>query len=566
MRLEASILMIALALAPEAGWAQMSQRLQPATGRTADPAAEMLKAEATEVEFVLAEPPADIMTDGEMAAVPAITVSDIRIRGNRAISDEELDAMTAQYEGRSITVEELLGLRQRLSRAYFDQGYVNSGVIIPDQQVADGIITLHVIEGELSGIVVDGNKALRDSYLKNRVMRGVSDPLNIGELQTSLRLLQEEPLVSSVKAQFVPGDTPGTGRLDLTINEEPPFELIIAADNHRSPSVSEERGTIYLAHRSLFGRGDILAGRFGLTQGVQDHGLSYSLPLSARDTRIEGYYSKADSEILEKPFDTLDIKSEVVSAGIVTSYRFIRRLDRRFKLSLGFENKRSESTLLGFPFSFSAGEVDGKAEASAVYLAGEWMQRWERSVFAARVTYNHGVGAFGASKSDIAPDSRFDMFVGQLEYIRNMGWRESRVIAKSTFQLTNDPLLAMYKLGVGGRYTVRGYRENLFVRDNGVTASLEYQFPLFVDETGQDKYKLMLATFADWGRSWDEDDALPTSAAETIASVGLGALWNPIEGLYVELYWGKDLDDQILPNDTWQDRGLHYQVSYQAHF
>ena len=565
MRLKLAVV-IALTLAPAFSWAQLAQRLQPAAVQTTDPAADMLEAESAEVEIVLVEPPADIMTSGEMAAVPAIMVSDIRIRGNRALSNEELDAITAEYEGRSITVEELHGLRQRLSRTYFDQGYVNSGVIIPDQQVADGIITLQVIEGELSGIVIDGNKALRNSYLQNRVTRSVSDPLNIGDLQTSLRLLQEEPLVSSVNAQLVPGDTPGSGRLDLTIKEEPPFELIIAADNHRSPSVSEERGTIYLAHRSLLGRGDILAGRFGLTQGVQDHGLSYSLPVSALGTRIEGYYGKADSEILEKPFDRLDINSVVESAGIVISHPFIRRLDRRFKISLGFENRQSESTLLGFPFSFSAGEVDGRAEASALYLAGEWMQRRERSVFAARVTYNHGVGAFGASKSDIAPDSRFDMFVGQLEYIRNMGWRESRVIAKSTFQLTNDPLLAMYKLGVGGRYTVRGYRENLFVRDNGVTASLEYQFPLFVDETGQDKYDLRLATFADWGRSWDEDDALPTSAAETIASVGLGALWNPIEGLYVELYWGKDLDDQILPNDTWQDRGLHYQVSYQAHF
>ena len=565
MRLKPAIA-IALTLAPAFGWAQLAQQLQPAAVQTTDPVAEMLDTQASDVEVVLADPPADIMASGEMAAVAAISVSDIRIRGNRALSNEELDAITAAYKGRSITVEELHGLRQRLSRVYFDRGYVNSGVIIPDQQVSDGIITLQVIEGELGGIAIDGNKALRDSYLQRRVTRGVSDPLNIAELQTSLRLLQEEPLVSSINAQLIPGDKPGSGRLNLTIHEEPPFELTIAADNHRSPSVSEERGTIYLAHRSLLGRGDVLAGRFGLTQGVQDQGLSYSLPVSAYDTRIEGYYSKVDSEILEKPFDTLDINSVVESAGFVISHPFIRRLDRRFKLSLGFENRRSESTLLGFPFSFSAGEVDGKAEASAISLAGEWMQRRDRSVFAARATYNHGVGAFGASQSDTEPDSNFDMFVGQLEYIRNLGWRESRFIAKSTFQLSRDPLLAMYKLGLGGRYTVRGYREALFVRDNGVTASLEYQFPLFVDESGRDKYNFKLATFADWGRSWDEDDALPTSVAATIASIGLGLLWKPIEGLNAELYWGKDLDEQNVPNDSLQDRGFHYQLSYQAHF
>lgn len=557
MRLKASIA-IALALLPAFGSAQLAQSLQPA--------AEMLAADAAEVEIVLAEPPVSITAGGGMAAMPAIKVNDIRIRGNRALSNAELDAITVDYEGRSITAEELHELRQRLSRAYFERGYVISGVIIPDQQVTGGSITLQVIEGKLSDIVIDGNKALRDSYLQRRITRTISEPLNIAELQASLRLLQEEPLVSSINAQLVPGDTRGAGRLNLTINEEPPFELFIAADNHRSPSVSEERGTIYLAHRSLFGHGDVIAGRFGLTEGVDDLGFSYSVPVSAYDTRIEGYYSKADSEIVEKPFNTLDINSEVESAGIVISHPFIRRLDRRFKMSLGFENKRSESTLLGIPFSFSPGDIDGKAEASALYLAGEWMRRAEHSVFAARATFKHGVGAFGASSSSTAPDSHFDLFVGQLEYIRNISWRESRIIAKSTFQLSNDPLLSMYKLGLGGRYTVRGYRENLFVRDNGVTASLEYQLPLFLDETGHDKYNLKLAAFADWGRSWDEDDALPTSDAENIASIGLGALWAPIEGLSAELYWGKDLDDQKLPNDTWQDRGFHYQLSYQVHF
>ena len=561
-----SIIVIALTLAPVLGWAQMTQRPQPAAVQTAHPVTEIPEAEAAEVEVVLADPPADITASGEMAAVAAIMISDIRIRGNTALSDNELGAITADYEGRSVTVEELHALRQKLSRAYFDRGYVNSGVIIPDQQATDGVVTLQAIEGELSNVVIKGNKALRDSYLERRVTRGISEPLNIGELQASLRLLQEESLVSSVNAQLVPDGIRGSGRLNLAINEEPPFELIIAADNHRSPSVSESRGTLYLAHRSLFGRGDVLAGRFGLTEGVEDHGLSLSLPVSAYDTRIEGYYSKADSEILEEPFDTLDINSVVEAAGIVISHPFIHRLDRRFKLSLGFEHKSSESTLLGYPFSFSPGEVDGKADGSALYLGGEWMQRRARRIFAARGTFWHGVGALGASDNETGPDSHFDLFLGQLEYVRNMTWRESRIIVKSTFQLANDPLLAMYKLGVGGRYTVRGYRENLFVRDNGLTASLEYQFPLFVDETGRDKYNLKIATFADWGRSWDEDDALPTSDAENISSVGLGVLWRPIDGLYAELYWGRDLDDKDLPTDTWQDRGFHFQVSYQLHF
>ena len=136
-----SIIVIALTLAPVLGWAQMTQRPQPAAVQTAHPVTEIPEAEAAEVEVVLADPPADITASGEMAAVAAIMISDIRIRGNTALGDNELGAITADYEGRSVTVEELHALRQKLSRAYFDRGYVNSGVIIPDPQATDGVVT-----------------------------------------------------------------------------------------------------------------------------------------------------------------------------------------------------------------------------------------------------------------------------------------------------------------------------------------------------------------------------------------------------------------------------------------
>jgi outer membrane protein assembly factor BamA len=54
----------------------------------------------------------------------------------------------------------------------------------------------------------------------------------------------------------------------------------------------------------------------------------------------------------------------------------------------------------------------------------------------------------------------------------------------------------------GGYNTVRGYRENLPMRDNAVVASIEYQFPL-LDVDGStadfDARRLKLAVFADHG-------------------------------------------------------------------
>lgn len=519
------------------------------------------------VEIVLEKPSPETSVDPSLVTVPAISVAEIQLRGNTVLDSDQVTRLVVPYEGRRVTVEELHALRQALSQAYFNSGYVNSGVVIPDQNVSDGIVRLDVVEGVLGQVVIEGNQALRSGYLDRRIARGVSAPLNIGDLQTSLRLLQEEPLVTSINAQLVPGVGPGDSRLNVAVNERSPWALSLSADNYRSPSVAEERATLLFAYRSLTGNSDELSARLGLTDGVQDQALSYSFPITAMDTRIEAYYNLTDSEIVEAPFDTLDIESNVEAWGVTITQPIIRRLDRRLTMQIGLENKHSKSTLLGLPFSFSAGDIDGKAEGTSVFVTAEWTQRGASSVFAARGTLNVGINGLGATENGgTLPDSTFTQFIGQLQYIKDFGWRDSRLIARSTFQLANEPLLAMYKFTVGGRYTVRGYRENLLVRDNGVTASLEYQFPLFVDETGRDRFNLKLAPFFDWGQSSNEEDSLLIAGTETIASIGLGLLWTPIEGLDGEIYWGYDLDDQDLPTDTLQDTGWHLQLRYRLEF
>jgi len=127
-------------------------------------------------------------------------------------------------------------------------------------------------------------------------------------------------------------------------------------------------------------------------------------------------------------------------------------------------------------------------------------------------------------------------------------------------------LLAMYKLPVGGRYSVRGYRESQLVRDQGLATSVEYQFPALVDASGQRRGKLDLAVFADYGVSLDQNDPLTGSRRENLASVGAGLLWAPLPALHLELYLGADLVDQDNPDESLQDRGIHYNLSFGRQF
>lgn len=55
----------------------------------------------------------------------------------------------------------------------------------------------------------------------------------------------------------------------------------------------------------------------------------------------------------------------------------------------------------------------------------------------------------------------------------------SRLLLRASAQLSDDPLMSLEKLAIGGVDTVRGFRENTYVRDNGVALSVEMQLPVW---------------------------------------------------------------------------------------
>lgn len=500
-----------------------------------------------------------------------IYVDRIELQGSTVITPADLNAMTAAYEKRTVSFEELQELRHELSRAYVDRGYVTSGVVIPDQSVTDGVIVLEAVEGELGEIDVQGNHRFREQAITKRIERYVQEPLDIADLQASLEMIRDDPLVERVNAQLLPGAELGQTYLRLGITERPPLEIDVTASNDRSTSVGEDRGVVGVTYRGLIGNGDVLSGRFGFTDGVHDNLLHYHVPLTPRGVALDILGTDQEADIVEEPFKEIDIESRLKSVSFTATYPFRKDYARSLTGVLGFAHKHSESTLLDVPFSFSAGEVDGRAQGSAFVTGLEWTHRASGRAYAVRGTFHIGVDALDATINPVGPDSDFELFIGEFQVVQSFAGG-GRILARSVLQRAADPLLSMYKLPVGGRYSVRGYRENQFVRDNATIASLEYQIPLGLDEAARARANLRLALFADYGASWDEDSSLTASTSlaashkQEIESAGLGILWNPIEALHLEVYWGNAFDDLGNPSDSLQDQGFHYLLSFQKAF
>lgn len=488
-----------------------------------------------------------------------ILVRDIRVLGSSVFSNEQLAELTRSFTGRAITSDELRQLSNSITRMYIDRGYINSGAIIPDQDVVDGVIYLQVIEGGLSALKMHGLDRLRAEYISDRVWLAADTPLNVNDMQRSLRLLQEDPLVEQINAILVPGTRLGESTLELGIREADPYGLRVSLDNARPPSIGAEQLSVSAVDRNLGGRGDALRGRAALTEGLREMRVGYTLPVGAGGAAFGVELTLTESDVVEEPFNELDIESR--SKVLAVSFRqpLVRQPGREVASGLTLERKSSETFLLGNRFSFSEGVNDGRSDVTALRWAQDWLTRTRGRVISMHSVFSFGMNAFGATINDTGPDGRFVTWLGQFQWAERLGLGNIETVVRADLQLSRDALLPMEKFVVGGFNTVRGYRENELVNDNGLAASLELRWPILV-ERGDDP-GLKAAAFVDHGRSWNKGARSP--GAVCISSIGLGVLLD-YRDLHTQLYVAEPLHSlpgQGRTSDL-QDSGIHFSVSY----
>jgi hemolysin activation/secretion protein len=130
-------------------------------------------------------------------------------------------------------------------------------------------------------------------------------------------------------------------------------------------------------------------------------------------------------------------------------------------------------------------------------------------------------------------------------------------------QLTNSPLFPLEQVSLGGRYTVRGYREVTILRDNSFITTFESRFPLIRWKSGEPM--VQFAPFVDVAHGWSLGENRPSAIApstnfpDTLASVGAGLRWNilPQGRAVFEVYWGQKLRSVPRIGHTAQDHGVH---------
>ena len=485
-------------------------------------------------------------------------------RGNTVVEAIILNEICNQYLRRPVGQSEVEELRIALTKAYVSRGYVNSGVVFsvasPDRET----LAFDVVEGKLRTIRAGGLGRLNPNYVIRRLAPTEGEVLNVEVLRERYQSLLSDPLFQRMNARLVPEPQLGEAALELEVQRAQPYRLSFFTNNYRPPSIGSQAMGFNGGIRNLTGQGDAL--EIGVQQGRSSGGggrtsLSWLMPLNYSGTVFSFQMDRGRSSVVEEPLAVLGIRSNLNTRDFGLSQTLVESLRHRFVIGINQIERVSKTTLLGQPFSFTAGEPDGITKAPARRVWQEYSYRTEVQAISMRSTFSfvrNNLQLVRGLPSATQADPASRIWLGQAQYVRQVMDNGAQVILRGSMQQTNQRLLPLDGIALGGVNTVRGFRENQLVRDRGRVLNLEFMFPAV--RNGELGMMLDIKPFYDQGWAANTGD-IPAKLSS--AGVAMRFSW---VGFSIDLAVARALAKPIsVANNSGilQDRGVHLQITYQ---
>lgn len=134
------------------------------------------------------------------------------------------------------------------------------------------------------------------------------------------------------------------------------------------------------------------------------------------------------------------------------------------------------------------------------------------------------------------------------------------VSARTTWQISPQPLISNEQFTIGGVDTVRGYLESAAAGDSGIAVTLEATTPSFAKRVSESLDELRLVAFVDGGAV---EVQAPISAVDqySLAGAGLGLRLKGWHGLTAGLDWAVALKE--LGTTKQGDNRVYFKLGYE---
>jgi hemolysin activation/secretion protein len=456
----------------------------------------------------------------------------VRVAEVEALLEEARKAQPAE----GFTINQLQEVAGRVAAYYREHGFILAQSFVPAQNVVGGQVNVEVLEGRLSGVVVEGNKHYSSGTLLRPFTPLIGAPVDKDSIESALLTLTNYPGITAFGVLGAGKDV-GTTNLTLRVQSEKRFQLDTAVDNHGSQFAGEYRGQVTATVNDLLGRADRLqvTGLYAFDSGEGQGfygGVDYEIPLfSARDSLRFSHLTNA-----------YDVGGPAVTSGAESDGR--TRIDE-IGYRHDFSPTRLGSTSIGLAVNVKHAEFRTppttlfEDDLTTARLDFQWerVDTRFRGIDRVALSVTHGFNDLLGSLDEYDPaatggasrlgaSGQFDKITLKLQRLQRLT-RSTSLVLRADAQFTDDPLVSLEQFSLGGPEAVRAYPTAEILAEKGVLATIELLLgapgfanrPAFGSRTwGQ---VLQISMFADYGNG-KSNDPLLSAQAQSVDLAGAG--------------------------------------------
>ena len=447
--------------------------------------------------------------------------------------------------GKPITAELLQTLRATIAKDLEAVHRPFASVIIPRQQVHDGVMQVVVLEAHLGKVKVEGAHYFAPEQYRAAVPIASGAPIDSDALAAAANAInanhyRQAAIIAS------PGEELGATDLTIKAQDRLPIGVNLGVDNTGNLATGLYRVNAGLDWGNAFWRGDDLNVQYTTSSDfyrLRQYALTYTSQLPWGGTvTLSGNLADTHS----------------VPSGLVSNSGLTYNLSGRYTIALpplgplgehltfGYDYKSTNNNILFggssvFPSTTEIGEFSIGLDASAADPYGATH---------ASLTVYDSPGGLSAHDNDAAfasqqAGAKADYVYARLTLDRltplaaGLAWR-----AAVTAQLSSGILLPSEELPFGGVQSVRGFVESEETRDEGVLVQNELRAPQIIGlgrllHIGDEKDVLTPFAFLDVGAGVNHQNfAGRPDTALTLVSTGPGLTWQFAPHANARFSWG----------------------------
>ncbi|MEY4593266.1 MAG: hypothetical protein RIR18_2161 [Pseudomonadota bacterium] len=405
-----------------------------------------------------------------------VKVQSVRFSSHTIFTDSQLKAILGEFAGQTYDMAGLQALADRVTLFYRAEGYPFALAYLAEQEFADGVLNITLLEGRYGELKATGEGKLGEAAQAFLGKLKPNSVIGSSSLERAVLVLGDQPGIK-VLPVIRPGETFGTGNLDVQVLRQKLLSGEVGVDNHGNRYTGENRVRVNLQADSPFSFGDQLTLKTLVSEENQMMGnVAYSRPLGSSGLRGNIGFAHSYYE-LGKQFSNLRATGSADIASIGLSYPLLRSQRTNLTLLATFQSKQLNDKQ-------GSTDTSNHKRSDVLPVAVQFDHRDELGgggITYGALTYTSGNLKIG--NSQIAYDAATAKTNGQFEKwsldvarVQSTPVSNLSIFARTSVQWAGKNLDSSEDFGLGGVNGVRGYPGGEGYGDEGWLAQLEARY------------------------------------------------------------------------------------------